>query len=113
MDADLWLLNSCTVKGPSEDSFINAVRSGRKLNKKIVVAGCVPQGQRNHRDLDGLSVVGVQQIDRVVEVVEETLKGNFVPPIDTFICWLPRKLCTIIKPEEKWYYWCVSFTSKD
>lgn len=76
LDADLWLLNSCTVKGPSEDSFINAVRSGRKLNKKIVVAGCVPQGQRNHRDLDGLSVVGVQQIDRVVEVVEETLKGN-------------------------------------
>lgn len=26
--------------------------------------------------LQGLSVVGVQQIDRVVEVVEETLKGE-------------------------------------
>ena len=26
--------------------------------------------------LQGLSVVGVQQIDRVLEVVEETLKGN-------------------------------------
>ncbi len=26
----------------------------------------------------GLSIVGVQQIDRVVEVVEETLKGNVV-----------------------------------
>ncbi len=25
--------------------------------------------------LQGLSVIGVQQIDRVVEVVEETLKG--------------------------------------
>lgn len=28
--------------------------------------------------LNGVSVVGVQQIDRVVEVVEETLKGNTV-----------------------------------
>ena len=26
----------------------------------------------------GLSVIGVQQIDRIVEVVEETLKGNSV-----------------------------------
>lgn len=87
MDADLWLLNSCTVKGPSEDSFINAVRSGKKLKKKIVLAGCVPQGQHNHRDLEGLSVVGVQQIDRVVEVVEETLNGNIYSiHFNTFIC---------------------------
>ena len=28
--------------------------------------------------IKGLSVIGVQQIDRVVEVVEETLKGNQV-----------------------------------
>ena len=85
LDADLWLLNSCTVKGPSEDSFINAVRSGKKLKKKIVIAGCVPQGQRNHRDLEGLSVVGVQQIDRVVEVVEETLNGNLLLFFSCFI----------------------------
>ena len=26
----------------------------------------------------GLSIIGVQQIDRIVEVVEETLKGNCV-----------------------------------
>ena len=44
------------------------------------MAGCVPQGQRNHRDLEGLSVVGVQQIDRVVEVVEETFNGNIIIP---------------------------------
>lgn len=29
-------------------------------------------------NLKGLSVIGVQQIDRIVEVVEETLKGNSV-----------------------------------
>jgi threonylcarbamoyladenosine tRNA methylthiotransferase CDKAL1 len=42
------------------------------------VAGCVPQGSKDLKDLEGVSIVGVQQIDRVVEVVEETLKGHEV-----------------------------------
>lgn len=42
--ADLWLLNSCTVKNPSEDTFRNDIQSGLNNGKKVVVAGCVPQG---------------------------------------------------------------------
>lgn len=76
--ADLWLLNSCTVKSPAEDHFRNEIRLARDLGKYIVIAGCVPQGQPKADYLQGLSVVGVQQIDRVVEVVEETLKGHSV-----------------------------------
>ncbi len=84
------------MKGPSEDGLKNSIRKGRELGKPLVVAGCVPQGQRNHGDIQGLSVIGVsrekdiylnimfsvllqvQQIDRVVEVVEETLQGRSV-----------------------------------
>jgi len=76
--ADLWLLNSCTVKNPAEEHFKNQVNLGLKQDKKVVVAGCVPQGKQNSEYLQGLSMIGVQQIDRVVEVVEETLKGNSV-----------------------------------
>ena len=47
-------------------------------NIPLVVAGCVPQGDRKLHGLEDVSVVGVQQIDRVVEAVEETLKGNTV-----------------------------------
>ena len=47
------------------------------VGKKVVVAGCVSQGAPNTKFIEGLSVVGVQQIDRVVEVVEETFKGNY------------------------------------
>ena len=43
--ADLWLLNSCTVKSPAEDHFRNEITAARDLGKYIVVAGCVPQGQ--------------------------------------------------------------------
>ncbi|TDG50633.1 hypothetical protein AWZ03_002937 [Drosophila navojoa] len=77
-EADLWLLNSCTVKNPSEDTFRNEIESGVRNGKHVVVAGCVPQGAPKSDYLRGLSVIGVQQIDRVVEVVEETLKGHSV-----------------------------------
>ena len=40
------------------------------------MSGCVAQSEPNSPYLEGLSIVGVQQIDRVVEVVEETLKGT-------------------------------------
>lgn len=77
--ADLWLLNSCTVKSPAEQHFKNEIEKCRSLGKYVVVAGCVPQGASRSTDyLKNLSVIGVQQIDRVVEVVEETLKGHTV-----------------------------------
>jgi len=81
--ADLWLLNSCTVKNPAEEHFKNEINKGLENNKKVVVAGCVPQGKQTSDYLKGLSMIGVQQIDRVVEVVEETLKGNSVKMFNT------------------------------
>ncbi|XP_050665778.1 threonylcarbamoyladenosine tRNA methylthiotransferase [Leptidea sinapis] len=76
--AQLWLLNSCTVKNPSEDHFKNEIMLGQSRGIHVVVAGCVPQGAPRSSYLQGLSVVGVQQIDRIVEIVEETLKGHTV-----------------------------------
>ncbi|KAG6459600.1 hypothetical protein O3G_MSEX011466 [Manduca sexta] len=76
--AQLWLLNSCTVKNPAEDHFKNEIELGQSRGIHVVVAGCVPQGAPRANYIQGLSVVGVQQIDRIVEVVEETLKGHTV-----------------------------------
>jgi threonylcarbamoyladenosine tRNA methylthiotransferase CDKAL1 len=75
-NADLWVLNSCTVKGPSEQTFVNDIDKAVGSGKKVVVAGCVPQG--SPRQFQQYSIVGVQQIDQIVHVVEETLRGNIV-----------------------------------
>lgn len=77
-EADGCLINSCTVKNPSQEKFINLVGSAQQDGKAVVVAGCVPQGDRNLKGLESVSILGVTQIDRVVEVMEETLKGNTV-----------------------------------
>jgi len=77
-DSDVCIINSCTVKNPSQDAFVNYVSNAKKTGKKVVVAGCVPQGDRNIKGLEDCSMIGVTQIDRIVEVVEESLKGNNV-----------------------------------
>ncbi|CAG9561498.1 unnamed protein product [Danaus chrysippus] len=76
--AQLWLLNSCTVKSPAEDHFKNEIELAQQRGIHLVLAGCVPQGAPRSGYLAGLSVVGVHQIDRIVEIVEETLKGHTV-----------------------------------
>ena len=77
-EADACLINSCTVKNPSQEKFINLVGSAQKNGKPVVVSGCVPQGDRNLKGLESVSILGVTQIDRVVEVMEEALKGHIV-----------------------------------
>eukprot|EP01025_Chloroclados_australasicus_P031033 TRINITY_DN3131_c0_g1_i1.p1 TRINITY_DN3131_c0_g1~~TRINITY_DN3131_c0_g1_i1.p1 ORF type:complete len:530 (+),score=31.12 TRINITY_DN3131_c0_g1_i1:150-1739(+) len=74
--ADLWLINSCTVKNPSESAVQTLLNKAEASGIAIVVSGCVPQG--NMSGFENTSVLGVTQIDRVIEVVEETLKGNVV-----------------------------------
>lgn len=59
--ADLWLLNSCTVKNPAEDGFKNAIKKAKEKNKYLVVAGCVPQGQPRQDAIKGVSIVGVSK----------------------------------------------------
>eukprot|EP00250_Pteridium_aquilinum_P020303 c24777_g1_i2 orf=129-1994(+) len=76
--ADLWLINTCTVKSPSQSAMETLILRGKNAKKPLVVAGCVPQGSKDLKELEGVSIVGVQQIDRVVEVVEETLRGHEV-----------------------------------
>ena len=49
------------MKGPSEDGLKNSIRKGTELGKPLVISGCVPQGERNHSDILGLSVVGVSR----------------------------------------------------
>lgn len=158
--ADAWLINSCTVKSPSQSQMATVISAGKTRGIPVVVAGCVPQGDKASRDLEvrvhaasapvdgvcalqrflpacggrsfranlkvtprtssgraaaapvadgamwacgvaprcaaarsaagdaggetrmralqGVSTLGVTQIDRVVEVVEEALRGNTV-----------------------------------
>eukprot|EP00930_Biecheleria_cincta_P083346 TRINITY_DN72930_c0_g1_i1.p1 TRINITY_DN72930_c0_g1~~TRINITY_DN72930_c0_g1_i1.p1 ORF type:complete len:575 (+),score=85.30 TRINITY_DN72930_c0_g1_i1:26-1750(+) len=78
-DSDAIVINSCTVKHPSEVRALNLVTSAQQAGKGVVLAGCVPSSNRKLADtLEGVSMLDVTQLDRIVEVVEETVKGHTV-----------------------------------
>jgi threonylcarbamoyladenosine tRNA methylthiotransferase CDKAL1 len=54
------------------------IERGKAANKAMVIAGCVPQGDKGAKELRDVSLLGVTQIDRVVEAMERTLAGDTV-----------------------------------
>jgi len=89
-EADVVIINTCTVKGRTEDKFFYELEEMRKNNpyKIIIVAGCIAQTEKDR--LKAYSLVGTKQIQNVVGVVEEALHDNIVhaleegemPPLD-------------------------------
>jgi threonylcarbamoyladenosine tRNA methylthiotransferase CDKAL1 len=61
---------------PLQTALANLIAAGKAAQKALLVTGCVPQGDRKASELAGLSLLGVGQIDRVVEAAEATLAGQ-------------------------------------
>ena len=74
--ADLVIVNSCTVKNTTEINFNRLLRNLNSKNKKIVIAGCIPQ--TDSEKLEKYSLVGTTQLNKIVGVVEETMAGHIV-----------------------------------
>ena len=91
--SDLAIINSCTVKSPSQAAFLNSVIKSKSFNKKIIVGGCVPQAERNLKGLENCSIVGVSQIDKIDYIVKETLEGNTVRLLEN------KKLPSLLLPK--------------
>ncbi len=83
--ADLVIVNSCVVKQLAETKFFRMLRKLKKLNKKVVIAGCIPQARKEliQTKLKDYSIIGIEMLDQVCFVVEETLNGNVVQLIGT------------------------------
>lgn len=78
-ECDVFVMNSCTVKTPSEARGLNLATEARKAGKQVVLAGCVPSGDRElAKKFPDVSMLHVSQLDRIVDVVEEAAKGHVV-----------------------------------
>jgi len=75
-EAFVIIINTCTVKGPSETKFFNYLEKikSRYKHKKIVIAGCIPQADASR--LEGYPLLGTSNIINVVQAVEEALNNN-------------------------------------
>jgi threonylcarbamoyladenosine tRNA methylthiotransferase CDKAL1 len=77
--------------------MMNAIKKAQSLQKHVVIAGCVPQADRNLKGLEHVSLIGTEQItskqciffstvntvnwnilSEILDVFDETIKGNRV-----------------------------------
>ena len=81
--ADIVIHNTCAVKGPTENRMITVLKRV-SLDKKLVVAGCLPlinfKRLREEVRFDG--VVGPAAGDKIVEVVKRVLNGERIVALE-------------------------------
>jgi len=82
-NANIVIANSCTVKNPSQDAFITLLKKSKEQGKICIAAGCVPQAEPTLAEIKDFCVVGIQNISRIGEVVEEAIKGHIVKFYET------------------------------
>ncbi len=77
-EANVVVVNTCTVKDPAEKSFFRFVEDVRQINRNmpVVVAGCIAQATPEL--VKDYSLVGVDQVHMIAKAVDEALSGNIV-----------------------------------
>ena len=75
-DADIIIFNSCAVKKPTQEAFFKRLKELKETKKPVIIAGCIAQTMPNK--LKGYSMIGPDQIENIVEIVEETINDNVV-----------------------------------
>ncbi len=81
--ADLVIVNSCVVKGKTETHVLKEVARLKKLKKKIIVAGCMPQTKVYTDKLKDISVLGVFETERIADAVKAVLSGKRISWLST------------------------------
>jgi len=82
-EAGLVIVNSCIVKGKTETHVFREIARLKKLKKKIIVAGCMPQTKVFANKLRDVSVLGVFETHRIAEAVKATLAGRKISWLST------------------------------
>ncbi|MCS7095436.1 MAG: tRNA (N(6)-L-threonylcarbamoyladenosine(37)-C(2))-methylthiotransferase, partial [Thaumarchaeota archaeon] len=77
-DADVLLINTCTVKTPTANRMVHRISQLSKLNKPLIVAGCFAKAQPETvtKISPRASMIGPNAVHRVGDVVREALTGR-------------------------------------
>lgn len=84
-EADCLVVNSCTVKNPSQDHAMNLVNGAFAAGRAVVITGCVPSADRTMKWLEKASMVGTKQLDKLPMVVSHAVIGDRVVCMDNTV----------------------------
>lgn len=78
--ADVLILNTCTVKGATEQKIIHKVKELLSAKKKIVLAGCLPEADLAliRKYAPRVPIVGTRSLTHIADAVRAALEGKTV-----------------------------------
>lgn len=71
---DVVVLNTCTVKGPTQTAIESRLEELTRLGKKVVVAGCFSQSSPDHPLLQDFPVVGPDSADQIALAIRSAVE---------------------------------------
>ena len=77
-DADIIIINSCTTNEKNLFADLEELKNSYKI---VIISGCIAQSNSN--TLKEYPLIGIYQINKVIEVVEEALNDNIIQAIAT------------------------------
>jgi threonylcarbamoyladenosine tRNA methylthiotransferase CDKAL1 len=95
-DADVLVINTCTVKGPTENKILARIGKLERQNRKLVVAGCMSADAEMLRRATGAPIVWPGAIHRICDAVDDALCGQATEYKD--ICRKDGLPFTVTKP---------------
>lgn len=69
------LVKRASVKQMEKEGVKGAIAKAPRGDIKIIVCGCVPQAEKDMEIFENVSLVGVTNIDKIVDVVENVING--------------------------------------
>jgi MiaB-like tRNA modifying enzyme len=83
-EADLLLINTCTVKTPTANRMITRITALSMYGRPLIVAGCFAKAQPETvaRINPRASLIGPDAVDQVVRVAEASMRGERLSVLD-------------------------------
>src|SRR3989338_9208546 len=79
-DADIVILNTCSVKSVTENKILHAARDLQQNNKKFILTGCMPEAQYDviKEVIPEAGIVSTHHIDKIAEAAQSMLDNEYV-----------------------------------
>ncbi|TGC08429.1 tRNA (N(6)-L-threonylcarbamoyladenosine(37)-C(2))-methylthiotransferase [Methanolobus halotolerans] len=77
-DADVLVINTCTVKYTTEQKILHKIRKAGELGKEVVVSGCMPEVQLDEilAQNPDAHILGVNSISRIGMLLDSLYSGQ-------------------------------------
>ena len=79
-NADIVILNTCSVKSVTENKILHTARELQSSNKKFILTGCMPEAQYDviKEVVPEAGIVSTHHIDKIAEAAQSMLNNEYV-----------------------------------